>query len=70
MLWDSAEMKVQKVSQQNLRIRAPRKSHQAKAVPSEMHGRPRGQTPVTLPSQYPGEAVDGAPRTIVVASLP
>jgi hypothetical protein len=37
----SAEMKVQKEGQQNLRVRAPGVIHQAKAVLSEMPGRPR-----------------------------
>ena len=50
MPYDSAEMKVQKEGQQNLRVRAPRVIHQAKVVLSGMRGRPRDQTPVRLPS--------------------
>jgi hypothetical protein len=34
-------MKVEKEDQQNLRVRAPGVSHQAKAVPSGMRGHPR-----------------------------
>jgi hypothetical protein len=37
-------MKVEKVGQQNLRVRAPRVSHRAKAAPSRMCGHPRGQS--------------------------
>jgi hypothetical protein len=48
---DSAEMKAEKVSQQNLRVRAPRVSYQVKAVLSVVGVRPRGQAPVKLPSQ-------------------
>jgi hypothetical protein len=39
-------MKVEKVGQQNLRVRVPRVSHQAKPIPGGMRGHPRGQTPV------------------------
>jgi hypothetical protein len=42
---DSTEMKVMTGDQQNLRVRAPRVSHQVKTVRSEMRGRPRDQTP-------------------------
>ena len=63
-------MKVEKVSQQNLLVRAPRVSHQAKAVPSGMGGRPRSQTPVRLPNQCSDTAVDGALRVFVVAERP
>jgi hypothetical protein len=62
-------MKVQKEGQQKLRVRAPRVIHQAKAVLSEMGGRPHDQTPVRLPSRC-SDATDGAPRKFVVASRP
>ena len=61
-------MKVQKVSQQNLRVRAPRVSHQAKVVLSEVGVRPRHQIHVRLPSQCCDAVADGAPRTFVVVS--
>ena len=63
-------MKVQKVGQQSLRVRAPRVSHQAKAAPSGVGVRPRGQIPVRLPSQSYDAAADGVTRTFVVASWP
>ena len=60
-------MTVEKVSQQNFRVRAPRVSHQAKAVLSGMRSCPRGQTPVGLLSQCSDAAADGAPRTFSMA---
>jgi hypothetical protein len=61
-------MKMQKVSQPNLRARVLRVNHQAKAVPSGVGVRPRGQTHVRLPSQCYGAAAGGAPRTFVMVS--
>ena len=68
MPWDSSEMKVEGRGQQNLRIRAPRVSHQAKGVPRGMRGRPRGQTSERLLSRCSDEAAGGAPRTFIAVS--
>jgi hypothetical protein len=52
----------------DLRARAPRVSHQVKAVPSGVGVRPCGQSHVRLQSQCCDAAADGAPRTFVMVS--
>lgn len=66
MPYDSAERTVEKSGQMSLRACAPQAIHQATVVPSGMRGRPRGQTPVRLPSQ---SSANGVSRMSVVASF-
>ena len=64
-------MKRETVDKRNLQVRvcAPRGSHQVKAVPSGKPSRRPDQIPVRLPSRC-SDAADGAPRTFVMAVRP